>query len=240
MNIKKELTALRDLLHNRILVSPSVEADVVRDFHKLYYNSYLFSKGFANTKWFGIPTLKCPLDLWLYQELIVDLRPHVLIETGTCNGGSALFLASMCDLVGNGRVITVDIEHREGRPTHPRIRYVHGSSVDDKIIAEIRKSIQPDEKVIVFLDSNHEKDHVLEELKLYRDFVTPGSYIIVEDTNINGHPVSPDFGPGPMEAIEEFLNMDSSFQVDKDKEKFYLTFNPRGFLLRKPRQSSAE
>ena len=83
---------------------------------------------------------------------------------------------------------------------------------------------------MVILDSDHGKDHVLNELRTYSPFVTKGSYLIVEDTNINGHPVLHDFGPGPMEAVEDFLKENQNFTVDKSKEKFYLTFNPKGYL----------
>jgi len=86
---------------------------------------------------------------------------------------------------------------------------------------------------MVILDSDHSKGHVLSELKIYSKFVTKGSYIIVEDTNINNHPVFPDFGPGPMEAVEEFLKENKDFSVDRSREKFYLTFNPKGFLQKR-------
>jgi cephalosporin hydroxylase len=85
---------------------------------------------------------------------------------------------------------------------------------------------------LVILDSNHERDHVLEELRIYTPLVTPGSFVIVEDTNVNGHPVSPDFGPGPMEAVREFLRSSDDFSVDWRREKFFLTFNPGGYFQR--------
>ena len=80
--------------------------------------------------------------------------------------------------------------------------------------------------------TDHSKKHVLNELKLYNNFVTKGSYLIVEDTNINGHPAYPDFGPGPMEAVEEFLKENEDYMIDKSKEKYYMTFNPGGYLLK--------
>jgi len=85
----------------------------------------------------------------------------------------------------------------------------------------------------VILDSDHSRDHVLDELRLYAPLVTSGSYVIVEDTNINGHPVLPQFGPGPMEALDEFLRESDEFSIDDQREKFFLTFNPRGFLLKR-------
>ena len=202
----------------------------VREFHRLYYDSSL--RTWSNTFWFGTPTQKCPLDLWVYQELLHELRPEVIVETGTASGGSALFLASVCELLGRGEIVSVDIEERE-RPSHERVTYLTGSSTAPEIAARVLEFVGDRTKVLVILDSDHTRDHVLEELRLYSPLVDPGSYVIVEDTNINGHPVRPDFGPGPMEAVDEFLRQSPEFSIDPEREKFFLTFNPRGFLRRR-------
>jgi cephalosporin hydroxylase len=99
---------------------------------------------------------KCPLDLWIYQELLTEIRPDLIIETGTFHGGSALFFASVCDLLSHGRVVTIDTTVVDGRPMHPRIRYLHGSSTAPAIIETVRSSIAADERVLVMLDSAHE------------------------------------------------------------------------------------
>ena len=91
-------------------------------------------------------------------------------------------------------------------------------------------TIQKEKKVMVVLDSDHPKNHVLQEMKIYGKFVSKGCYMIVEDTNVNGHPVLSDFGDGPMEAVTEFLENNEDFVIDKDREKFLLTFNPNGYL----------
>jgi cephalosporin hydroxylase len=231
--LTNEVKILRNLIHYRIYISPKQEKSIVSQFHKLYYDAHIFGKTWCNTFWLGIPTLKCPLDLWIYQEIIFEVKPDVIIECGTAHGGSALFLASVCDLVGNGKVITIDIEDKKGRPKHNRIKYLLGSSTSKEIVRKVRSLVKNGDKVMVVLDSDHHKEHVLNELRIYSNFVTKGSYIIVEDTNINGHPVYPEFGPGPMEAVEEFLReKNKDFVVDKTKEKFYLTFNPKGYLKR--------
>lgn len=160
------------------------------------------------------------------------MRPDVIIESGTRFGGSTLFLANLCDLLGKGRVVSIDIDLIEGRPRHARIEYLLGSSVDPAIVGQARASVAEGESVLVILDSDHSREHVLAELRAYADLVTPGSYMIVEDTNINGNPVRSDFGPGPMEALEAFLVERSDFVVDETCEKFFVTFNPRGFLKR--------
>jgi cephalosporin hydroxylase len=203
---------------------------VVNAFHELYYQSP--ARTLMNTYWFGVPVRKCPLDLWIYQELIAEQRPDVIIETGTAHGGSALFFASLCDLLGRGRVITVDVGLIEGRPEHERITYVHGSSVADETVEEVKALAAGARRIMVVLDSDHRREHVLRELKLYSPLVSPGSYLIVEDTNINGHPVARTYGPGPMEAVQEFLRGTSEFVPDREAEKFFLTFNPRGYLRR--------
>ena len=208
------------------------EKTVIDDFHNLYYNG-LEGEGhiFARTNWMNVPCYKCPLDLWIYQEIIAELRPDLIIETGTLMGGSALFLAHMLDIVGKGEVITIDIEVRTSRPDHPRIRYITGSSAHPGLIQSLLGN-RPDESRLVILDSDHSKAHVLTELRLLSPYVSLGSYIIVEDTNINGHPTFPSFGEGPYEAVQEFLSTRRDFAVDGSREKFLMTFNPKGYLKR--------
>jgi cephalosporin hydroxylase len=173
---------------------------------------------------------KSPFDIWVLQEVIYETKPDLIIEAGTWKGGSALFMATYLDLLQHGKVITVDIEHPPNLPQHPRITYLLGSSTAPEIVAQIKSAIGPHDKVLVVLDSDHHRDHVLNELKIYSQLVTTGSYLIVEDTNVNGHPVLAEFGPGPMEALQEFLKTNSSFEIDKSREKFLMTFNPNGYL----------
>jgi cephalosporin hydroxylase len=204
--------------------------EVVRRFHELYYDS----KVQGDTTWLGIRTLKCPLDLWVYQEILVRKRPDLIIETGTALGGATHFLASICDRIDCGRIVSIDWRLREGRPEHPRITYLHGSSIAPRIITQVAGAVRPGERVMVVLDSAHERDHVIEELRSYGPLVTPGQYLVVEDTNINGHPARPEFGPGPTEALQAFLTEDLGrrFAVDPECEKFFMTFNPGGYLVR--------
>jgi cephalosporin hydroxylase len=213
-----------------LTVSPTEADSVIDEFHHLYYDHP--ERTWNNTYWMGVPTQKCPLDLWVYQEIIFELRPEVIIECGTCRGGSALFFASICDLIQNGRIFTIDIDPGRSRPKHERVQYILGSSTDPDIVARIRRKIRPRDRVLAILDSDHSKHHVLNELYAYSPMVTSGSYLIVEDTNVNGHPVYPDFGPGPMEAVEEFLAQNNDFEVDTSREKFLMGFNPGGWLRR--------
>lgn len=202
---------------------------VVDAFHRLYYAR--LERTWTHTYWMGIVTLKCPLDLWIYQEIIHEVRPDLVVECGTYRGGSALFLASICDLVGHGKVVTIDVDPLPDRPSHPRLHYLTGSSTSFEILRDVVTRAGGG-SVLVILDSDHQHSHVLAELRLYRSVVTPGSYLIVEDTCVNGHPLLPDFGPGPMEAVDEFLREAPEYSSDVTREKLYLTFNPRGFLRR--------
>jgi cephalosporin hydroxylase len=204
------------------------ENPIADQFHQMYYNSHVW----LNTFWLGVPIQKCPLDLWIYQEIIFELRPDVIVETGTADGGSAFYLASLCKLIRKGRVISIDIASQPNKPRSRRIKYLTGSSTSEEIYHRVKKMIKPGEKVMVLLDSNHTFDHVLTEMRLYSPLVTPGQYLVVEDTNINGHPVLPGWGPGPMEAVQFFVNENRNFSIDKAREKLFVTFFPKGFLIR--------
>lgn len=203
---------------------------VTTAFHILYHTDE--NTTWLDTSWLGVPVKKCPLDLWIYQEIIYETKPNVIVEAGTGKGGSAYFFASLLDLMGSGRVLTIDVEDRAGKPRHERITYLRGSSTSDETIQMVRSLIREGDKAMVSLDSNHTKPHVLDELRLYGGLVTVGNYLVLEDTNLNGHPVRPNCGPGPMEALGEFLKENSSFVPDLSREKFGLTFNPRGYLKR--------
>lgn len=214
--------------HQKVLGHPRVARIISNQFQKLYYHSP--SRPWLNTHWLGIPVLKCPLDVWIYQEIIHETRPDVIIECGTYKGGSALFFATVFDFFKHGRVITIDIQEDAQRPQHERITYLHGSSIAPEVVAQVRVLLQPHECVMAVLDSDHSLSYVLQEMKIYGELVTAGNYLIVEDTSINGHPIAPQYGPGPMEAVEAFLKKNDSFVIDKAREKFFMSFNPNGYL----------
>lgn len=199
---------------------------IARGFHRHYYRSGVWQ----NTYWLGTPVWKTPLDLWIYQELLYELRPDLIVETGTMDGGSAYYLASICELLGKGRVISIDIEDVSGRPVHDRIEYLLGSSTAPETIEQVGLSAERADQVLVILDSEHPRQHVLAEMHAYGPMVSAGSYLVVEDTNINGNPILRKYGPGPMEAVDEFLGSRNDFVIDSSREKHVLTFSPRGFL----------
>jgi len=216
----------------QMVMKKTSERRTADEFHRLYYARA--GKTWGATFFLGVQTWKLPLDLWIYQEIIYSLKPDVIIETGTYHGGSALYLATVCDAVQNGLVITIDTRQKVKARVlrHRRIRCIQGSSVDQKTVSRVRKLIPPRARVLVMLDSDHSKAHVLRELEIYSKLVSRGSYLIVEDTNVNGHPVFPEFGPGPLEAVRSFLRKNKRFKSDRSMEKFYVTFNPGGYLQR--------
>lgn len=217
----------------RALPAATTRDAVIDRFHELYYGAGFEHEGtWWKTTWLGITIWKCPLDVWLYQEIIFRLRPDLIIETGTAHGGSASYLGTICDLVDNGQIVSVDLSPQPDLPAHPRVRYITASSTDPTVVSELAELARAAGTVLVILDSDHSKSHVADELAAYAPLVTVGSYVIVEDTNVNGHPVWQEFGPGPMEATEEFLADHPEFVVDPEGEKFMLTFNPRGLLKR--------
>ncbi len=228
--IQRELAKLRRLMRRRVYLSKRREDDIVGRFHMLLYDSHIFHAGGKNVFWLGTPISKCPFDLWIYQELLHEIRPDLIVECGTFRGGSAFYLASLCDLLGRGEVITIDVQERPDRPTHPRVTYLTGSSTSPEVLARVREAVAGKATVMAILDSNHSKAHVLQEMRLYGPLVTRGSYLVVEDSNLNGNPVVPDFGPGPMEAIEAYLKENDDFAIDEEREKFFVTFNPKGYL----------
>jgi cephalosporin hydroxylase len=189
------------------------------------------SNAWAEATWLGAQALKNPLDLWVYQEIMVETRPELVVETGTYRGGSAFFLASICDLLGVGEVVSIDVEPlRDDYPQHPRITYLGGrSSTDPDVVAEVRTRAEG-KRTLVVLDSDHSQAHVEAELAEYAPLVPVGCYLIVEDSNIGQ--IRKDLLPGPLEAIEAFLARSDEFEIDRGREKFMITFNPSGYLRR--------
>ena len=189
------------------------------------------SDAWTDATWLGAQALKNPLDLWVYQEIMSELRPELVVETGTYRGGSAFFLASICDLLHGGEVVSIDIEPvRDDYPAHERITYLGGrSSTDADVLAAVRARAEG-KRTLVILDSDHSQAHVEAELAEYAPLVPVGGYVIVEDSNIGQ--IRKDLLPGPLEAIQAFLARTDAFVVDRGREKFLVTFNPSGYLRR--------
>jgi cephalosporin hydroxylase len=218
---RRAVTAARFRLDRRL------DRAAVRRAHDVLY----LSDAWIHATWLGAQALKNPLDLWVYQEIVFETKPELIVETGTYRGGSALYLASLCDLVDRGEVVSIDIEpRRDDYPEHPRITYVAGrSSTDPAVVEEVRERARG-RPLLVILDSDHTQGHVEAELAEYSPLVPVGCYMIVEDSNIGR--IRKDLMPGPLQAVESFLAGTDEFEIDREREKFLITFNPSGYLRR--------
>ena len=185
-----------------------------------------------SSSYHGVKTLKNPLDYWVYQEIIFEEKPDVIIEIGNKWGGSALALAHQLDLLGKGKLIAIDIDHSQiAEPVrhHPKIIFVEQAAVE--AFPQVQQLINAGERVLVIEDSSHTFENTLEVLRYYSQFIARGDYLIVEDS-ICRHGLEVGPKPGPYEAIEAFVEENKKFVIDRAKENFFITWNPKGFLKR--------
>ena len=213
-------------IYNRLL-RPTV--------HSLFFRELIGkTDNFGSVSWLGHPIWQNILDLWTIQETIALVRPGLLIECGTNRGGSSLFFANLFDLMGEGQVVTVDIE-RLHNLAHPRVTYLVGSSTSDEILDIMRrKAAASTGPVMVILDSDHSYNHVRRELECYAPLVSPGSYCLVQDGVIDNLSIFRGGRPGPLTAIEDFLKSSDTFEIDAERcERFLITHHPNGWLRRK-------
>lgn len=177
--------------------------------------------------WLGRPVIQLPEDMIRIQEVIYRLKPDVIIETGIAHGGSVIYYASLCKIIGKGRVIGIDVEVRphnrkaiESHELFSFITLVEGNSISPDIVAHVKSLIKPGEIVLVILDSCHTKRHVLEELNAYHDLVSPGSYIIATDGLMKDLDDVPRGNKNwkqdnPAAAAEEFVRMHPEFVIEQ-------------------------
>jgi len=220
------------------------DADVQRLSHELFLGScrYRYSYNFT---WLGRPIIQYPQDILGMQEIIWQVKPEVIIETGIAHGGSLIFHASLLELIGGtGRVLGVDVDIRahnraaiEQHPMSKRVTMLEGSSVDKAIVRQVSDFARGRKPVLVALDSNHTHEHVLQELKLYGPLVTKGSYLVVYDTVIEQMPeeffLDRPWGQGnnPKTAVHEFLRESDRFEIDYEMQhKLLITVAPDGYL----------
>lgn len=202
--------------------------------------------------WLGRPIIQLPDDMIRLQEVIYQVKPDVIVETGIAHGGSLIYSASLCQLMGKGRVIGVDIEIRpknrqaiEAHPLSSSISMIEGSSIAPEIVKQVQDQIRPGESVIVLLDSCHTKDHVLAELRAYGPMISKGSYIVAMDgimKDVVGAPrTAPDWDVNnPQTAVDEFLKENKDFVLEEPPFPFNeglvkdrVTYWPNCYLKRK-------
>jgi cephalosporin hydroxylase len=195
--------------------------------------------------WLGVPIIQLPEDVMMLQELLFKVRPAVVVETGVAHGGTAVLYASILELLGRGRVVSVDVEIRkynrlaiQAHPMSRRITLVEGSSVDPATFSEVASLIHGEEPVLVALDSNHSREHVVQELELYSPLVSQGSYIVVFDTVMDlvadtphGKPDWRETGAGA--GVRDFLERHPEFEADAYYTRLGATYCEGGFLRRK-------
>ena len=213
-----------------------IEKLIADHFHAMYYYSPHTWNG-GVTRWRGVPVLGNPLDMWMLQQTIVETKPDLIVETGSASGGSALFFTDVSPKV---KVISINynepcVGQAAMKPDfkHPRINFVEGMSTNKKIVDMVRKESKG-KRVMVSLDSDHTTKNVLAEMKLYGPLVTKGCYMVVQDTNLDCFPVNhPEFKDnGPTKAVKAFMEENEDFEIDHNKEGFYMTFYPGGWLRR--------
>lgn len=197
-----------------------------------------------NFSWMGRPIIQFPQDIMAMQEIIWQVKPDLIVETGIAHGGSLIFYASMLELIGEGQVLGIDVDIRqhnrveiEQHPMFKRITMIEGSSIDEEIAKQVYDLAKGKSRILLVLDSNHTHDHVLKELELYSPLVTKDSYLVVFDTVVEDMPEDffPDrpWGKGnnPKTAVWEFLKTNKRFKVDKNIEaKLLITVAPDGYL----------
>ncbi len=200
-----------------------------------------------NFSWMGRPIIQYPQDMLAMQEIIWEIKPDLIIETGIAHGGSLIYYASLLELIGHGEILGVDIDIREHNrieiekhPMYKRIKMIQGSSVSSDTISKVAEIAKGKQRVLVTLDSNHTHEHVLQELNLYAPFVTSGSYMVCFDTIVEDLPN--DYLPGrswsqgdnPKTAVWEFLKSNADFEIDKQIDnKLLISVAPDGYLKRK-------
>lgn len=199
-----------------------------------------------NFTWMGRPIIQYPQDMIAMQEILWDIKPDLIIETGIAHGGSLIYYASILELIGKGEVLGIDIDIRdhnrkeiENHPMYKRIKMIQGSAIDESIVEKVKAHTIGKSTILVCLDSNHTHDHVLRELELYSPFVTVGSYLVVFDTIVEDLPddLYPDrpwnVGNNPKTAVYEFLKTNQDFEIDKSIDhKLLISVAPEGYLKR--------
>ena len=198
-----------------------------------------------NFSWMGRPIIQYPQDMMAMQELIWEIKPDLIIETGIAHGGSLIYYASLMELIGKGEVLGIDIDIREhnrreieAHPMSKRIQMIQGSAIDEELVAEVARRAEGKQTIMVCLDSNHTHDHVLRELELYAPFVTVGSYCVVFDTIVEDMPKGAyerpwDVGNNPKTAVWEYLKHNDNFEIDHQIDnKLLISVAPEGYLKR--------
>ena len=243
---------LKIVENDRVLQThPLSSAEAFYEISRVWLKSGWYAKHVYGFTWLGRPIIQLPEDLVRIQELVYHLRPQIIIETGVAHGGSLVFYAGLLKLMGEGRVIGVDVEIRthnrsaiEAHALAPLITLIEGSSTAPEIVEQVRASVAPGKRVLVILDSNHSKDHVLAELEAYAPLVSVGSYAIatdgIKELVAGGPRTEPDWASNhPKAAAEAFVARNPEFVIEEPRFQFnegaidrWIGHWPGGFVKR--------
>jgi len=219
-------------------ITEKIYADALdKPLHSYLWNYYHQKDYIQSVKWMGIPTLKVIFDLWIYQEIIFKKKPDVIIEIGSHYGGSTLYLAHILDIVNHGQVISVEIHPQNFRGQHKRVIEIEGDCSLPEVLSKIKDMIKG-KTVMVIHDGDHREFAAFRDLELYAPLVTKGHYFIMEDGiydlyNPERGKINPD-QKGPLQAIRRFMKAHPNcFEIDMNSERFLLTSNPQGYLIKK-------
>jgi cephalosporin hydroxylase/GT2 family glycosyltransferase len=212
--------------------APDSPAPMPDDLRDAFTNAYHRSLAWRETRWLGHRVPNAPTDLVAYQEILAEVRPDWVIETGAHLGGRAYFLATLCELIGHGEVISIAERPRADSPSHSRLRYLTVAPHHSEARAQVDQIVGRDPHAMVILGSRTRRDRTRREFEAFAPLVPIGSYLIVEHTVLNGFPVDASFGPGPHEALRRLMNLHGEFLADTTRERHALTFNQGGFLRR--------
>ncbi len=221
-------------------------SDKIRKATRSFLTETIHSGYSYNFSWMGRPIIQYPQDMIAMQEIIWEVKPDLIIETGIAHGGSLIFYASLLELIGKGEVVGVDIDIRshnkkeiEKHSMFRRIHMIQGSSIDPDVVAQVAKFTKKKKRILVTLDSNHTHDHVLRELEMYSPFVSKNSYLVVFDTVVEDLPKSAvknrpwGKGDNPKTAVHKFLATHKNFAIDQTIEnKILVSVAPDGYLKR--------
>lgn len=211
---------------------PTKPAPIPQDLRAEFLDAYWRSLAWEQTTWLGHKVPRPPTDLVAYQEIIHKVRPDWVIEVGAGRGGRSLFLASICDLVGHGQVLSIATNDNDHRPEHPRITYLKGKTWGPEIEAAVEEVVGSEPNAFVILGTRGPARRMMQEFRSFSKFVPVGSYVVLEDTIVNGNPVWAGFGPGPAEAVKGIVESRGDWAADLNMDKYKLTFNPSGFIKR--------
>lgn len=212
--------------------------EIIEKFASIYYAT----RPYAGARFLGVPSMQYPADNWVMQEIISEIKPDYIVETGTAAGGTTLFYATVLEKVNKqGKVITIDLSSARLDPKvndfaiwKERVELIKDSSLSPRLVSMLAERLRGS-KVLVTLDANHYRGYVQKEMELYAPLVSVGSYLVVQDTHLGGHPnhhESEGRDGGPWEAVAAFLQTNKNFEIDRSREKHLVTQYPSGYLKR--------